>query len=228
MVPASDRNDEKREMCGVVIYYCLSAFLSGAVKRSFRYTKIPKGIKSTKTQAILLSFCFNCQPAPIKTAMTRADIREEHPFRCLVGLAARFRGYLLSGHTQFHQYLFPGRSRAEEKGPATEGSLQEAVQSARMQYLYIGDQLGGKPPDSDCYKDESGKADYRTVREKDYFKQGIKRLLEGLPKYRVCIMCAEEDPNLCHRNLLVAETLRQSGVKIVHIRGDGRIEAGLW
>ena len=68
------------------------------------------------------------------------------------------------------------------------------------------------------------------IQEKDYFKQGINRLLDGLQKYRVCIMCAEENPNSCHRHFLVAENLRKAGVKILHIRGDGRIQTDeeLW
>jgi len=51
-----------------------------------------------------------------------------------------------------------------------------------------------------------------------------------LKKYRVCIMCAEEDPTLCHRNLLVAESLRQEGITVFHIRGDGRVQTDeeLW
>jgi uncharacterized protein (DUF488 family) len=38
---------------------------------------------------------------------------------------------------------------------------------------------------------------------------------------RLTIMCAEEDPEKCHRWLLVGKTLAARGVSIVHIRGDG-------
>jgi len=90
--------------------------------------------------------------------------------------------------------------------------------------------LGGRPSDSDSYDQQTGKADYQAIREKEYFRSGIKRILGGLRRYRVCIMCAEEDPTSCHRNLLVAESLRQAGVIVFHIRGDGRIQTDeeLW
>jgi hypothetical protein len=37
-------------------------------------------------------------------------------------------------------------------------------------------------------------------------------------------MCAEEDPEGCHRRLLVGRVLGDDGVDVVHIRGDGRLE----
>jgi uncharacterized protein (DUF488 family) len=109
-------------------------------------------------------------------------------------------------------------------------SLKEILESVRIQYVYLGDMLGGRPPESDSYNHDTGKADYQAIREKEYFQRGIKRLIDGLKKYRVCIMCAEEDPSSCHRNLLVAESLRNAGVQVFHIRGDGRIQTDeeLW
>ncbi|MDP2661979.1 MAG: DUF488 domain-containing protein, partial [Dehalococcoidia bacterium] len=56
------------------------------------------------------------------------------------------------------------------------------------------------------------------------FQEGLERLLAGLRVHRVCIMCAEEDPSSCHRNLLVGEGLRQRGVRVLHIRGSGVVE----
>lgn len=113
---------------------------------------------------------------------------------------------------------------------ANRGSLKEVLESVRVRYLYLGDMLGGRPSDSDSYDHQTGKADYQTISEKEYFQRGIKRILPGLKKYRVCIMCSEEDPTSCHRNLLVAETLRKAGVQIFHIRGDGHIQTDedLW
>jgi len=113
---------------------------------------------------------------------------------------------------------------------ANKDNLKEALQSVGIHYLYLGDLLGGRPPETDSYNAQTGKLDYKVIQEKGYFKQGINRLLEGLKRYRVCIMCAEENPVSCHRNLLVAENLRQVGVKVLHIRGNGRIQTDeeLW
>lgn len=113
---------------------------------------------------------------------------------------------------------------------ADRDNLKEILDSVRIQYTYLGDALGGRPSDPDDYDNQKGEADYRAIREKEYFRHGINRLLDELKRHRVCIMCAEEDPTSCHRNLLVAEDLRQAGVKVFHIRGDGHIQTDeeLW
>jgi uncharacterized protein (DUF488 family) len=99
---------------------------------------------------------------------------------------------------------------------ANRDNLKEILESVQIQYIYLGDALGGRPSDSDSYGNQTGKVDYRAIREKEYFRHGISRLLDGLKRYRVCIMCAEN--------------LRQAGVKVFHIRGDGRIQTDeeLW
>lgn len=113
---------------------------------------------------------------------------------------------------------------------ANRDSLKEILESVQIRYIYLGDMLGGRPSDSDSYDHQTGKADYQAIREKEYYQRGISRLVDGLKRYRVCIMCAEEDPTSCHRNLLVAESLRNVGVQVFHIRGDGRIQTDeeLW
>jgi uncharacterized protein (DUF488 family) len=113
---------------------------------------------------------------------------------------------------------------------ANSDSLREILESVKIQYIYLGDMLGGRPSDSDSYDHQTGKVDYQSIQGKESFRNGIQRILGGLKRYRVCIMCAEEDPTSCHRNLLVAESLRQAGVKVSHIRGDSRIQTDeeLW
>jgi uncharacterized protein (DUF488 family) len=113
---------------------------------------------------------------------------------------------------------------------ANRDSLKEILKSAQIHYIYLGDLLGGHPSDPDSYDTQTGRVDYQIIQAKEYFRRGIKRILGGLKRYRVCIMCAEEDPTSCHRNLLVAESLRQEGVRVFHIRGDGRIQTDeeLW
>ncbi|MBE0415474.1 MAG: DUF488 domain-containing protein [Dehalococcoidia bacterium] len=121
----------------------------------------------------------------------------------------------------------PGSPWASYANPR---GLERILRAAGIQYLYLGDMLGGHPDDPDCYNPQTGKADYKAMKNKESFKQGINRLLEAMKKYRVCVMCAEENPSSCHRNLLVGDDLRQKGVKILHIRGTGQIQTDeeLW
>lgn len=113
---------------------------------------------------------------------------------------------------------------------ANRENLKEILESVGIHYLYLGDTLGGRPSDPDSYDPQTDKVDYRIIQGKEYFKRSIRRLLGGLRKHCVCIMCAEEDPTFCHRNLLVAASLRQESVTVFHIRSDGHIQTDeeLW
>ncbi len=102
--------------------------------------------------------------------------------------------------------------------------LKRALEEGGIKYVFMGDEIGGRPQASDCY-DAQGNVLYPAIEEKDFYRHGIDRLLEGAAKYRVCVLCSEEDPVHCHRWRLVSRTLVARGVDVCHIRGDGRLEA---
>ncbi len=103
------------------------------------------------------------------------------------------------------------------------GVLKPAVMAAGMKYLYLGKELGGRPDDKRYY-DSDGRVLYGLLAESDEFKVGIERLLRGAREYRLALMCNEENPAECHRRLLVGRVLAEKGVRVLHIRGDGRVE----
>ena len=107
---------------------------------------------------------------------------------------------------------------------ANKENLEGILKAAQIRYIYSGNVLGGHPAAQDCYNPDTGEVDYKAIQGKEYYKSGIKQILDLLKSSSVCIMCAEENPTSCHRNCLVAESLRQEGVSVFHIRGDGRIQ----
>lgn len=92
-----------------------------------------------------------------------------------------------------------------------------------IRYVFLGDQLGGRPDEDDLY-DVDGHVRYDKVAETESFHAGLDRLIDGAGDFRVAMMCSEENPTDCHRRLLVGRVLEQDGVEVVHIRGDGRLE----
>jgi len=106
---------------------------------------------------------------------------------------------------------------------ADRARLPEIVEGARAKYLFLGDRLGGRPDDEACYDDE-GYFLYAKVAASEDFRTGIERLKRGVERCRVAVMCSEEDPETCHRRLLVAKVMLDNGIAVTHIRGDGRIE----
>lgn len=101
--------------------------------------------------------------------------------------------------------------------------LKSAVFRQGLKYLFMGKELGGRPDDRTLY-DEAGRVKYSRVAQSPLFLEGLARLLKGIEKYRVALMCSEEDPAGCHRHLLVARVLTMQGIEVGHIRGDGRVQ----
>jgi len=98
------------------------------------------------------------------------------------------------------------------------------LQEQGIQYLFLGDLIGGRAEGDEFY-DERGHVRYGKIAQSEKFRQGIRRLTDGAARYRVALMCGEEDPADCHRRLLIGRVLRERGVRVMHIRGDGRIES---
>lgn len=102
-------------------------------------------------------------------------------------------------------------------------AIKEGLKKAGIKYLHLGQELGGRPNGKEFY-DTEGYVLYFRVAESPSFLRGIKRLENGIKKYRVAIMCSEEDPSGCHRRLLVGRVLADMGIVLDHIRGDGRLQ----
>jgi uncharacterized protein (DUF488 family) len=100
--------------------------------------------------------------------------------------------------------------------------LRASVEEAGLRYVWLGAELGGRPPEPEFY-DAKGHAHYDLVAETERFQAGLERLLTGAASYRVAIMCSEEDPARCHRRLLVTRALVARGVEVRHIRGDASV-----
>lgn len=101
--------------------------------------------------------------------------------------------------------------------------LKALLSKADVKYLYLGRELGGRPEGADYY-DAEGHVLYARLATSSLFLEGIDRLQKGAQEYRVAIMCAEEDPLNCHRRLLIGPVLRERGIVLDHIRGDGRLQ----
>ena len=101
--------------------------------------------------------------------------------------------------------------------------LKESIKEAGMMYLFLGQELGGRPKGVRFY-DKDGYVFYNRVAESEFFLEGVERLLRGIKKYRVAMMCSEENPAVCHRHLLVGRVLTERGVTVLHIRGDGQVQ----
>lgn len=101
-------------------------------------------------------------------------------------------------------------------------ALQESLAKEGISYVFIGQELGARPSNPECYVD--GKAVYEKIAATEAFQKGIQRVLKGLKKHKVSLMCAEKDPLTCHRAVLVCQHLRHFNLNINHILKNGDLE----
>jgi uncharacterized protein (DUF488 family) len=102
--------------------------------------------------------------------------------------------------------------------------IQRSLEDAGIRYLYFGAELGGRPANP-AYYDAKGRVLYSRLRDDARFQAAIVRLESGIERFRVALLCGEEDPAHCHRRLLIGRVLTERGHTMLHIRGDGRLES---
>lgn len=101
-------------------------------------------------------------------------------------------------------------------------SLKYELKINKIAYVYLGKELGPRSKDENDYV--NGKVQYDFLEKSDSFKSGIKRIMDGIHKYKVALMCSEKDPIECHRTILICKNLRNKKLNIKHIHFDGNIE----
>ena len=111
-------------------------------------------------------------------------------------------------------------------------NIRHRLKEAGIQYAFAGKKLGGRPDDPGCYirgvipepgADYLQEVDYLAVEQRDWYQEGIRRLLDLAAQQRTAIMCSEENPESCHRHHLIARTLLNLGVEVRHIRRHGDV-----
>lgn len=97
--------------------------------------------------------------------------------------------------------------------------LQEALAAAGIDYVFLGDLLGGKPGDPAVRR--NGMVDYDLVAAAPAFQAGLKQARREAATRRATLMCAEKAPLDCHRTVLIARHLVARGDEITHLLADG-------
>ena len=100
--------------------------------------------------------------------------------------------------------------------------LARRLERIGISYLYLGHELGGHPEREELYV--SGRVAYERVIALPEFRRGINRVIDEIEQHRIVLMCTEENPAQCHRHPLLARTLVEHGITVLHIRRDGSVQ----
>ena len=101
-------------------------------------------------------------------------------------------------------------------------TLAERLANEGIAYIFSGKELGAKSPGPDCYV--NGIVQYDLIAARPEFTAGLERIIDKTGEFKPALLCAEEDPLICHRTILICRYLRGRVNSILHIRGDGSME----
>jgi len=96
--------------------------------------------------------------------------------------------------------------------------LSELLRPFKIRYTYLGHKLGGKIINQN-------KASTQHINTKnDVYNEAIQVLFQLSMRANLTLLCAEGDPAKCHRQHIIAQTLLDSGTRVLHILKDGSIK----
>jgi uncharacterized protein (DUF488 family) len=100
--------------------------------------------------------------------------------------------------------------------------LARFLEAQGVGYLFLGQELGGKPPRGEAH---APALTYQVRVGQPEFRQGVNRLLGVAETNRVALLCRERDPLDCHRFHLICRYLRPIDLDVRHILPHGDAEA---
>lgn len=103
-------------------------------------------------------------------------------------------------------------------------AIEPALRAVEIDYLWLGDHLGGRP-DCDRFYDSEGYALYQPISEEPWFMKAIGQVEYEAERRAVALVCLEEEPERCHRYHLLGRALRARELEVCHLRRDGQIES---
>src|SRR3954463_13607370 len=102
-------------------------------------------------------------------------------------------------------------------------ALSTSLQALGIRYLFLGDKLGGRPNDPECYSD--GKVDYEKLKLQPFYQAGLERVQQAFrQQLHVVLMCSEGKPTQCHRSKLIGASLTTLAIPVIHIDEEGALK----
>ncbi len=101
--------------------------------------------------------------------------------------------------------------------------FKDALAGHGIDYLWFGDRLSGRPKEPEFHGPD-GKVLWDKLRQWPALHEALDEVFEHAARGRAALVCAEEDPMRCHRRFLLTPPLAERGARVLHIRGDGRLQ----
>lgn len=99
-------------------------------------------------------------------------------------------------------------------------SLMEACKKNGIHYRHYSREFGARQRNREYSVD--GQVNFERFAQSDQFREGLERVLKSSKEgYTLCLLCAEKDPIICHRSILIGRALHESGAEVLHVTAAG-------
>jgi uncharacterized protein (DUF488 family) len=96
--------------------------------------------------------------------------------------------------------------------------LPDLLRPYRIRYTYLGHKLGGKKQTVHTISRQ------QDVTPQEIYNEAIQLLIQLSMRDNLALMCSEGDPANCHRQHIIAQTLLDSDIKVIHILTNGSLQ----
>ena len=104
-------------------------------------------------------------------------------------------------------------------------NLEKSLIKNNVDYRFMGDKIGGRYSNpSLLFPDDT--VNYRKVQETEKFQDSINEVVSIISSgKKIALMCAEKEPERCHRFALISPVLQAKGISVIHIRPEGKLQS---
>jgi hypothetical protein len=104
-------------------------------------------------------------------------------------------------------------------------NLENSLHRSDISYRFMGDKIGGRYSNPSLLFPD-GTVNYQKVQSTEQFQDGISQVLSIISSgKKIALMCAEKEPEKCHRFALISPVLQSKGIKVIHVRPEIRLQA---
>ena len=96
-------------------------------------------------------------------------------------------------------------------------NLKKRLKQNRIHYRNYFLEFGARQSDKKYYSKE-GYLDFELFSKSENFLKGIKKIENSMKKnYVIVLMCAEKDPIICHRAIMISKIFSEKGYRVIHL-----------
>lgn len=104
-------------------------------------------------------------------------------------------------------------------------NLELLLEQNNIFYRNYANEFGARQQD-ECFYEKYGFLDFKEFIKTPQFISGVEKITKGIKLgYKFVLMCAEKDPIMCHRAIMVAKGMKDMGFEIKHIMSNNSIQS---